>query len=351
MKIAFLDLSNDNGADADKAILALKRKYKPGADAVLPDFSGEGNAITPVRLLNTYIAHMSGANPDVGEFKKICNSADKIMLSIHGPMKDIEYGLIRCLSGGITETLKTDNRFVIEDDPKEPKIKVHYRDLAALLRKLLDSNRAYKLTLVMCFGARTDAYAAKHIPENQDIDWTKSFACNFYRELCKGFNNSIVMTARTGELSFDPETGVSQVQTEKNIKATLAQMQAETNPLVTELRDWYETKYKIEGIKDAKFKKFIFGLEGLVGKARGKDDEDTLQKVIEGIAGEKTEKDAETSDRLIAFLTYRKEAVKLGKKRKEIKSKYGKLIFSIIDDQVMIEAKYPNKVLLKSTPL
>ncbi|WDE06035.1 hypothetical protein SG34_003645 [Thalassomonas viridans] len=202
-KIVFLNMSDDLGVDGHKAVTALR--IKSPSVRFKNYHVKKTEQVTEVNMVDFYRAFATGAHyPDFAteraKIRNLCQGATKVMLSIHGPMTSVNYGLIRSTLG------------------HRPDEHVSYQQLANLLLNIFLPGVQYNFTLVMCFGARSSNYRLDH--QNLDlIDWTDSFAYKLYQRISP--QRSVRMTARTGELSFNMMTGVSEVQTEVAIQGTL----------------------------------------------------------------------------------------------------------------------------------
>jgi hypothetical protein len=129
----------------------------------------------------------------------LCESADKIMLGLHGRYDDTEQGF-----AGLGWKRGHD-------------VIGNYRDFAELIASFLRTGKSYKLALIVCFGARSADFNKNHDGNLEPADIKSSFAYKFFKEICT--KADITITARTGSVSFDSKTGRSLVQTEAAVTA------------------------------------------------------------------------------------------------------------------------------------
>lgn len=334
MKIAFLDLSDASGEDANKATDALKQKYpKYNNGKTFKHLFGQvDNKIDTYRMIPLF-RKFKANSLSVGDVKKVkeaCKTANKVMLSIHGPLKSADYGICKGAQFDDGKGGKTDH--------------VTWQELADFMARLLEKNRSYHLGLVMCFGARTSSYEDDH-QDLSSIDWKDSFAFNFYKQICKKVSEQILMSARTGELSFNRVTGKSEVQTEDAIQATSEQELL--NDLLEEFTSWYNNFQKDQIVNKGDFEDMIYTLESISNGVKGKFDVTTLNKLI----NEASLDNSTTAKELKSFLEYQKTSVEVGKRKQEVKGKYGKLMFSCSNRTITILAKYPSPTVVAQASL
>jgi hypothetical protein len=137
------------------------------------------------------------------EISILCGRADKIMLGVHGHYNDTANGFAGM---GWEE----------EDGPIG-----NYRDFAQLLLKFLsrDATKKYRLSLIICYAARSENYKLDHDGALLATEIKSSFAYKFFSEICTHIN--VTMTARTGSVGFNSQTGRSVVQTEAAVQAEI----------------------------------------------------------------------------------------------------------------------------------
>lgn len=205
MKIVFLNLAdNDPEGIANKSVKALKARYPQQGRTGLYYWIFGDNAVTEYNLIPV----LDGGDPRLGKddvkpqtIAADCVRADKVMLAIHGNYDNRGEGQVTMGFGA--EVNKT----------------VSLTELVALAGKFLPAGGEYKLTLVMCYGARTATYRLDHFDDPESVDWTSSFAYRFYERL--RVDRTIRMTAFTGAVSVDSTSGKFMVQTEAAISAEI----------------------------------------------------------------------------------------------------------------------------------
>ncbi|MEZ4473739.1 MAG: hypothetical protein R3F60_23700 [bacterium] len=98
-----------------------------------------------------------------------------------------------------------------------------FRQLARFMLALLPvRDTPYNLALVMCYGARTQTYRTTQLDQQGMVpvqELRTSFAYKFFRELSR--HRKLRMTARTGAVAFDAQTGRSTVEQEIAVEAAI----------------------------------------------------------------------------------------------------------------------------------
>lgn len=142
-----------------------------------------------------------------------CLRSKKIYLATHGTPTDVDHAFANAAGGQPLATHQQLAQFMLMAMPDRP--------------------NPYNLALVMCYGARTLSYLSTQVDHQGHIDIADlrtSFAYKFYRGLV--FGRKVRMTARTGAVAFDNNTGVSQVEPELAIDARIAKEQFLRQPHV-----------------------------------------------------------------------------------------------------------------------
>ncbi|WDD98448.1 hypothetical protein [Thalassomonas actiniarum] len=324
-KIVFLNMSDDLGVDGHKAVTALRIK---NPSVRFKNYHvKKTEQVTEIDMVDFYRAFTTGAHyPDFGtdrtKIKNLCQGATQVMLSIHGPMTSVNYGLIRSTLG------------------RRPDEHVSYQQLANLLLTLFVPNVQYNFSLVMCFGARSSNYRLDH--ENLDlIDWTDSFAYKLYQRISP--NRSVRMTARTGELSFNTVTGKSEVQTELAIQGTLDnQAISQEVGVIQSIAWWNQNRNLFLNAGGAKAN-FVIALVTAEQNTTAADKLTALRALRRnhGLPAH----DYESRE----LLNYLRQKIRLveasGRQNSGPQGKYGKLVYKYIYGMGnVIFAKYPNPV-------
>lgn len=324
-KIVFLNMSDDLGVDGHKAVTALQIK-NPSVRFKKTHFTRTAQ-VTEILMVDFYRAFITGAHyPDFGveraKIKNLCQGATKVMLSLHGPMTNINYGIIRSTLG------------------RRPDEHVSYQQLSNFLLSLFLPNIEYNLTLVMCFGARSSNYQLDH--QDLDlIDWTDSFAYKLFNLISP--QRSVRMTARTGELSFNVLSGVSEVQTEVAIQGTLDNQEISQEAGVIQSIAWWDlnlnTLLTAGGGKGA----FVIALVTAEQQATaaGKLRELRALRRNHGLPSHDFD-----SREMLNYLCQKIRLVEAsGRQNTDPQGKYGKLVYKYINGMGnVVLAKYPNPV-------
>lgn len=324
-KIVFLNMSDDLGVDGHKAVTALKIK---NPSVRFKNYHvKKTEQVTEVNMVDFYRAFTTGVHyPNFGtdraKIQNLCQGATKVMLSIHGPMTSVNYGLIRSTLG---------------NNPDEH---VSYQQLSNLILSLFLPNVLYNFTLVMCFGARSSSYRLDH--QDLDlIDWTDSFAYKLFQLISP--NRSVRMTARTGELSFNVVSGVSEVQTEVAIQGTLDnQAISQEAEVMQSIAWWNQNRNTFVNAGGAKGN-FVIALVTAEQHAAAADKLTALRALRRNHG--LPERNFESKE----LLNYLGQKIRLveasGRQKSGPQAKYGKLVYSHIHGMGnVIFAKYPNPV-------
>ncbi len=216
-EIIFLNMADDLHVDGHKAVEALKIKHP---DQFSKYRKKRKKQIVEIEMVPFFRAWKAGTGnvADLVKIRKQITEAKTVMLSIHGPMNSVNYGLIRDPQGGGGE-------------------QVSYQLLGRLIRALFSAGHCHNFTLVTCFAARSENYAANH-NLLANIDWTNSFAYKLFNEITP--QREVRMTARIGELSFSTTSGESEVQSELSIQGTIDNAALLAEAGVAESQVWWE---------------------------------------------------------------------------------------------------------------
>ena len=95
-----------------------------------------------------------------------------------------------------------------------------WRDLSRLALMLFPAkDEVHRISLIMCYGARTDNYRLNHVGQMSPGDLKTSFAYKFFRAICQLRN--VTLTACTGAVSTSADSYANEVETEEWVSATL----------------------------------------------------------------------------------------------------------------------------------
>lgn len=204
LSINFADTGNHLG---DKAIQALKKKYsKPNDEVKLIELGAPA-----LDMLQTHESAfhddeiLTQTAKDIQQFKP-----DHILIGVHGNIDN------------------TTDCFHHHENGSQ---KLANPQTFAQLIYQLTNEITPNLTLLMCYGARTDQYLEDHAQDNRAF--ATSFAYKFIkhlRELSK--NKTIHLDACTGAISFDSQTGNLLVENETRIM-----LNEEKKPYIMHFRD------------------------------------------------------------------------------------------------------------------
>ncbi|MBX3588481.1 MAG: hypothetical protein KF796_17770 [Ramlibacter sp.] len=226
--IVFFNLADmhENGL-ARTSVRALRRKY-PGYSFIYELFAGQnqchqidlfgllnrdpnprsGVAPIPMNMLTPHMWCLPDTARERFAISLLCAQADKIMLGVHGSYDDTDQGFAGLGWERGSGVVGNVNQF------------------AELIASFLLPRRHYKVALIVCFGARSQNYRVDHDGVLSEDDIKSSFAYKFFKRLCARV--SVTLTARTGSVGFNSDTGRSEVQTEAAVNAEidLAELQA-----------------------------------------------------------------------------------------------------------------------------
>jgi hypothetical protein len=327
--IVFLNLADTQGSLTRKSVNALGKKYVKYTGWNLVRYHFYNNLIEEFDLIALYKKWKMG-NRDleyIAQMNKVlvsCGQADKIMLGVHGNVGD------------------TDNASI--EDFGKPSIKVACEDLAAFFLECLPQvvagwwgsagcAKRFHVALITCFGARARAHEVDHTAALRGQDVKSSFAYKLYKRVC--LRRSILMTARTGSVAFDENTGRSLVQTEEAVQA-----EAEFNAL----QDALETK-KIAELH-----------ENLWMRSNNRPELRRQQELIaREIEDGRTDWSMASGTELILIKhqMMRRKIQKLTESKDQMSEKQGKFVYSFEpkDQKVAVMRKYPKREIIYYGPL
>ncbi len=310
MHIVFLNLSDRAGAST-KSITALRKKY--------PAYTGwnpwrwmtDNNSVDEVNLIDLWSADRQDWHfwAEVLRVNLLCSIADKIMLSIHGHADDTTCGYIERF--GMTSK------------------RVNYRELAQfLLLFLANQSERYHLALITCHAARSENYLKDHRGGLTTRDVKSSFAYRFYKEICTQRN--VLMTARTGSVSFSEHDGRSLVQSEAAVRYEVELQAIQESEELERLKELYE------GLKEVEFQKF-----GNIRRFLTTEDK-ILQEIEKGRTDWSMASREEVT--IIRYQKAKRRITQLERLKDEDHGKYGKFIYRYdpTSSVMTVLRKYPH---------
>lgn len=309
MHIVFLNLSDHAGASA-KSIAALRRKYPAYSGYNVWRWLTDSNSVDEVNLIDLWSTDRNtfGFWAEVLRVNLLCSIADKIMLSIHGHADDTTCGYV-------------------EQFGKASK-RVDYRQLAQFLLLFLPTqSERYHLALITCHAARSANYLKDHTGALTRLDVQSSFAYRFYKEICTQRN--VLMTARTGSVSFREHDGRSLVQTEAGVRCEVELEAIQKSKELARISERYE-----------ELKERVFEKEGNIRRVLAMEE-----KIREELDKGRTDWSmASFEERLVIdYQVAKRRVTRLQQLQNEEQGKFGKFIYryEASEGEVTVLRKYP----------
>jgi hypothetical protein len=311
--IVFFNLADKHDAGlAQKSVNSLRNKYKQYSR--ISEFFYGANRVHQVDLFNFLseakdrsadrsLSALAIDRPSAEERRRIvelCSTSSKIMLGVHGKYDDTVHGYAGMgweRGEGVVGT---------------------YEEFARLICEFLSPGKTYHLALIVCFGARSSNFLTNHDGKLSKHDIQSSFAYRFFKVLCQNTHATVKMTARTGEVSFDPATGRSMVQTEAAVVAQVSNDDLQENLETLRVKEEYDRimgRADKQGMKDLRQLEFHMADKTSVPRNH---EEDIFKK----------------------FAEIKAAANRLATERDEEKPKYGKFVYSYADGVVKVCRKY-----------
>lgn len=157
---------------------------------------------------------------DVEAIREDCRHASKIYIIMHGKPEETERGFSNKIDGAQQEYT--------------------WNELARLAKLLFPFRETtYQVSLIMCYGARSQDYRANHNGGLSENQLKSSFAFKFFRGICLARN--VRMTAVTGAVSTRENDGTSVVETEEWVEANLNVLEYKQDKAT---RDLLKAKWK-----------------------------------------------------------------------------------------------------------
>lgn len=228
---------------ADSTILGLKARYevrkKPkGISSIFLS----SNTVTEYRCVDAGPPiKFSDDATRLSTIRNACSAAKKIYLVMHGDPRTTDV----CYTNAVPSTAGVVQLATAAQ-------------LASFLAKVLVGGKAYRLALVMCYGARCKRYLSADVNHQGMIpqqDLVTSFAYRLYYRLVHDHAIKARLSAVTGKIAHDSSTGGALVEVEEMIdlnmefseanSAKLASMKAVVGApkALNEQDDDYKAKY------------------------------------------------------------------------------------------------------------
>lgn len=252
-----------------------------------------------------------------------CDQASKIYLCTHGTSKDTDHAFAKASGGAALGT---------------------WDDFGRVLGKLLPStSKQYNIALVMCYGARTDTYRSSDLDHTGQIPLSMlktSFAYKLFKHLC-GEGRNIRMSARTGAVAFDANTGKSSVEQEASIDISLDKEEFLRAPKTQAAIDNWKA-YKDAALAALKAAESAgkTGMHSDYKKWQAADQKfKSAPDKTTGLFASRMEKSSKAYHQVIA----QKNAMEQRKHQYQDLAKYGKIVYAKTPAGITIISKYGNQ--------
>ncbi len=218
-KFVILNFEDDDAGQAPNATVPVVLRKSGGVVPALPaHVTGSAQAtvqgvVNKVRTKETFfkknqVHHYSGielirqdaagalTRAAVAQLRTDIDEARKVYIILHGAPDVTEHGF--------TNAQTT----------------IGWRELSKLALLLFPKRtERYRISLVMCYGARTDSFRLNHLGMRDPNQLATSFAYKFFRAMCVHRNMSL--TACTGAVSTVAGDGTNEVETEEWVSASI----------------------------------------------------------------------------------------------------------------------------------
>jgi hypothetical protein len=190
---------------ADSTILGLKARYenRKQTKGLSRMFLGK-NSVTEYRCVDAGPPiGFTGDAARIATIRAACSTAKKVYLVMHGDPRDTD----ACY----TNTVGSSSGVVHLSTPVQ---------LATFLSRILSGKHEYRLALVMCYGARCRNYLSSQVNHQGMIpqaDLVTSFAYRLFYALVHDHGLNVRLSAVTGKISHDSQTGGAMVEVEEMI--------------------------------------------------------------------------------------------------------------------------------------
>lgn len=255
---------------------------------------------TNIKLLSGIVLMQTQEySKEILKIKTLCATADKIMFAVHGEYDNTTQG------------------FVGLGWEKGSAVIGNYKDFALLISHFLNKKKEYKIALIVCYGARSQNFKLDHEGNIDPEDIKSSFAYKFFKELCTKYK--FTLTARTGAIEFETNTGRSLVQTELALSKEIEERELQKGNKIVKLSEDYEQLQKEYSQKN-KYKKFLEIVESM--KLPNSNPKNETEKIIK----EHNE--------------VRRKMNEISQYKNKAKSKYGKFVYIYKKGKVRVYRKY-----------
>jgi hypothetical protein len=305
---------------AHSSAMALRNKYPrysavwefmAGANQVhlvdLFDLLEQERRPLPIRSLGSLTALMPQLLQRIRErvaIAELCGRADKIMIGVHGHFGDTNQGYAGMGWGMGSGVVGTASEF------------------ARLVAGFLCAGKTYKLSLIMCFGARSARPRVNHDGNLDEADIKSSFAYKFFKEICQRSEATVTMTARTGSVAFDASTGRTMVQTEAAVQAEMDNADLQAAEYTKRIARTYE-----------QLQRFMCNTQEGLRKFRAMEDRMEADHAVPRNSAERTIKN---------YVDLRTQVTQLQQQSSDLAGKYGKFVYQYnrTDGVVTVMRKY-----------
>jgi hypothetical protein len=156
----------------------------------------------PAKALTTDAGRLAAMRRD-------CTAATKIYLVMHGDPRQTD----KCFTNATPATAG-----VVE--------LTHPKGIAQFLNRVLGARRtAYRVALIMCYGARCRRYLTADVHHQKRIanaDLVTSFAYRLFHELVDTYSLDVRLSAVTGKISHEESSGRAMVEVDEMIDVSMA---------------------------------------------------------------------------------------------------------------------------------
>lgn len=261
----------------------------------------EPSGVDPVRpqLLGGHASFLPAIAREQLAISMLCGTANTIMLGVHGQVDDTEQGF-----AGLGWDQGTG-------------VVGNWTEFADLTSSFLLPSKSYKLALIVCFGARSSEFRKDHDKALLESDIKSSFAYKFYSRICT--KADITMTARTGSVGFNDQSGVSEVQTESGVLAEIEYEELQRANQTKDIADAYEKLQQKECVNVEgrnRFRAWQTNMEA------GKEPVNPEERVIK------------------RYLELKQRINLLTGQKAEDRPKYGKFVYTYKNGMVTVYRKY-----------
>jgi hypothetical protein len=300
----------NNTRDAKIKKLSLKGT---ASSAVSPS----GSDVVIESLYGLVRRHLDGKLDDsdyaLTKLKQQCTSAGKVLIATHGSLSKPDCCLIDLPTG--------------EPDKTKREELMSAKDLGEFVLRFLPEEKTNRIVLVMCWGAR-GVEGNQHINFNQPVGdhlLKSSFAFKFFISICT--KRIVTMSAWTGMMNFNKDTGHSVIEDESSLEARRNQLNLvkdQERQRCKEAYDRLESKPALDNVLTAAWRAF---------KSKNSTPMDAVLATT-----------AKNAAEAIVLAEYRwRHAIEQQRKRVTecVTEKSGKFMYSYENGKVRIRRRYP----------